>query len=93
MLVKDKKNSSLILLGLGLSRSSPTLRPHVHKDMIVTPSILPSEQYLRLENGRSQVRNIGHITQIANNLIRLAHNQSHIPARLQEHGGVERDDE
>ncbi|KAK2420882.1 serine/threonine-protein phosphatase 6 regulatory subunit [Trifolium repens] len=44
---------------------------------------IDSEQYLRLENGRSQVRNIGHITQIANKLIRLAHNQSHLPARLQ----------
>ncbi|KAK2363705.1 Insulinase (Peptidase family M16) family protein [Trifolium repens] len=42
---------------------------------------------------RSQVRNFGHITQIANKLIRLAHNQRHIPARVQEHGGVERDDE
>jgi hypothetical protein len=37
MLVKDKKNSSLILLGLGLSQA-PLQRPHVHKDMVLLSS-------------------------------------------------------
>jgi hypothetical protein len=41
-----------------------------------------SVQYMWLENG-TRVKNIGHITQIANKLIHLAHNQSHILVRLQ----------
>ncbi|KAK2388309.1 SIT4 phosphatase-associated family protein [Trifolium repens] len=76
---------------LGVSVDSQYLCSHgIDRDLVTSSSASPfsyanciGRTVPAAGKRATRVRNIGHITQIANKLIHLAHNQSHILSHLQ----------